>query len=590
MAEEYPPCWKRVILKKDWRIFKKILCCLGTLIIIHAYCNLCASEVGEGEEETYSISLVKTAGVKEDIHHVEDKKVLAHSHKVKKGDHIWQLLREKGLLEKQNLPQLLSILKKLNPSLDNLDLIHPGENLIIPLRVVPVKGAPVAGVVEEKTSVASLKDLELENYTVKPDDTLISVIEGRYKIPPHFLYEEYLELVKEMNPSVKDLNVIYPGQNIRLPVYSPQVVRRRIEPPVETKTREQQANPLRVHLARIFGEMGEEWVQTGEHFIPLKDKGQINLKADTFPVINLRNGYRVLVDLNNELPENMARLIEASWETYQVVHLTREETLKSALDKILNHCHYQKIYRSEEALQLDGDIRLTVKGDWVILVNPVGPDNRVDVLVLTLRDGNQAMTPWVIKEYLAGVGIKVVDYPKGEMPSSISLDNWEPMTAGSDPSLLVEAVLNLLKKTFSRGLEIPVHGKQSSDYKLVIKADFFLNVKGKDSIIDVTGLSPNMVSFLEEHQFGVLTVSREDGGEAILTKLLNFLDVPFSAGPHDFNAAVKEKAANIKLSIPGIIFSDADGQPILATPLEMPPEITAFLSQKGMKTLILASG
>ena len=66
-------------------------------------------------------------------------------------------------------------------------------------------------------------------------------------------------------------------------------------------------------LGIIFAEMGEDWVQTGEHFIPLKSEGQIDLRAASFPILNLRDGLRVIVDLNNELPETMATLIESSW-------------------------------------------------------------------------------------------------------------------------------------------------------------------------------------------------------------------------------------------------------------------------------------
>ena len=96
----------------------------------------------EKEEETYSISLVQTAEVGKDIVTVDDRKVLTEEVTVKKGDHIWQMFRERGLLEKRNLGELLAILKRLNTSLSNLDLIYPGEKIIIPLSLAPLQ-APV---------------------------------------------------------------------------------------------------------------------------------------------------------------------------------------------------------------------------------------------------------------------------------------------------------------------------------------------------------------------------------------------------------------------------------------------------------------
>ena len=123
------------------------------------------------EEKSYSISLTKTAETQEskDIHEVDDKKVLTQEYTVQDGDHVWQLLRERGLLQKQNLAELLFMLKKMNRSLDNLDLIHPGEKIIIPLKIAPIEGIPT----EEKTiQLADLKDINFQNYTVKQDDHL----------------------------------------------------------------------------------------------------------------------------------------------------------------------------------------------------------------------------------------------------------------------------------------------------------------------------------------------------------------------------------------------------------------------------------
>jgi len=43
------------------------------------------------------------------------------------------------------------------------------------------------------------------------------------------------------------------------------------------------------------------------------------LKADSFPVLNLKTGRRIIVDIRNELPEDIAHLIEADWEEYRIL-------------------------------------------------------------------------------------------------------------------------------------------------------------------------------------------------------------------------------------------------------------------------------
>ena len=52
------------------------------------------------DEKTYSISLTKTAEVRQDVREINDKKVLTQEITVQKGDYFWKILREKGLLKK----------------------------------------------------------------------------------------------------------------------------------------------------------------------------------------------------------------------------------------------------------------------------------------------------------------------------------------------------------------------------------------------------------------------------------------------------------------------------------------------------------
>ena len=99
-------------------------------------------------EDTYSISLVQTAEIDQEknreVREIDkNRKALIENYTVKKGDHLWQLFRKRGLLEKKNLYELIDVLKRLNPSLQSLDLIYPGQRIVIPLTLTPVGGLPI---------------------------------------------------------------------------------------------------------------------------------------------------------------------------------------------------------------------------------------------------------------------------------------------------------------------------------------------------------------------------------------------------------------------------------------------------------------
>ena len=567
----------------------------GFCVVVPIFWCVGLSQAQE-EEKTYSISLVQTAEKREgmELREVDDKKILTQEYTVQKGDHVWQLFRERGLLLKRNLPELLSVLKKMNKSLDNLDLIHPGQKIIIPLKIVPVGGAPVQ---EEIVQIADLKDIDFRDYTVMKDDSVIKVIKGMYRIPEDDLYRDYLQLVRKMNPDIKDLDAVYPGQHIRLPIYSPQVIRAPIKAPgpvpsgdkTQTATASPEPNPVVNDLAEIFVEMGEEWIRSGEHFIPLKTGGQINLKASAFPIINLKKGPRVIVDLDSNLPPKMARLIESSWDNYRVVHLTKTDSLKSALDKIIRVCDFPKVFNRGEPLVLGKDVSVSITGDWIVQLPENGSDRPFSSVAINLRDANAPHTPLMIKHYLAGLGIKVIDYPPAPDNDPVATSGGEPLNGGKAPASWVRSVLDLAGQIYEADTNIPVYQSKKEDLKLIIRADILLKIKGKDAVIDMTGLAPEVISLLEDQGVRTLTLANESDPLKLIARTCEFVSLQFQRGPHHFMVIKKEGSGNIKLTLAGVIFSDAGGDSILATSLNLPDEINSFLAQRGYKVLLLNS-
>ena len=553
-----------------------------------------------GDEETYSISLVQTAEVDKEIIEVDNRKVLTESYEIHKGDHIWQLLRERGLLKKKNLAEILHVLKTLNTSFQNLDLVHPGERIIIPLTIVPIDGlAHQAAKPSDDTEVAeaepvsieTLKDINLEYYTIKPGDSLTKVIKGRYNVPLEDLQGEYLDLVKKLNPSIKDLDMVYPGQKVRLPIYSPQVVRKPIEapPPAEPETEVPVVDVnLKARLREIFTLMGEEWVDTGEHFIPLKKGGQINLKAESYPIINLSNGTRVVIDLHHGVPEKMADLIESSWENYRIFRLQENDDLRAAIDRILSLCNHAKVYRLGQPLELGGDITIRLTADWIIEKRTVTSEDPSQILMVNIIDHPSDRTPGFIMDFLATYRVEAIDYPPSEETEDDPVDGVEILSGGHEMSGLVEVLLNLMGQRFAKDQEIPVFQGQPSDINLIIRADFIYNRQGIDYVIDLRGMGGEVISLLRDHRFVVLSLAGEVNPAVVLTKTLDFVGAEFDAQSHAILAMNRAETRNVEITVPGIKFRNHSGSPIIATQLDLPSGIGNVLSQHGYKILQLS--
>jgi LysM repeat protein len=577
------------------RVFSGIAVLFALLIpLVH----VSAPWVNGKEKDTFSISLVQRATVKK----TEAGEVVYERYQVKKGDYIWKIMRRRGLLEKPDFTELYAALKRLNPALTNLDLIHPGQTILIPLNIVSIKGYEEGKdlVQEPAEESIDLDEEELENYVVKPGDSLTKIIKNKFDLPTNFAYEDYLKLVQKFNPALTNPDLIFPNQVIRLPIYSPEMVRMPIKARPETAAprKARPAKPkdsaeilaLKQGLKSIFNQMGEEWVDGGEQFIPLKSGGQVNLKADSFPVLNLNNGRRIIVDIKNELPEDIGRLIEADWEDYRIVHLAQDDSLKTAMGKILSVCNYHTVVKSGDYFKVTGDVGISIAGDWAIIPHKgkgAIPDR---VIAVTFIGSAGEQTPRMVKDYLARLGITAVDYPdlSGSDSTSEEIPAFKEITMKENVDFpLTTLLLDLAGQPFSRRLELPLYRGEKSGFNVIIKADIFFNRQGQDCIIDFTGLSPHIVSLLIKHRIRVLPLSRERVPRRITARVLDFLGIPFASKEHRFPVAARPEARNIMLSFSGVGFADQTGKMILATDKRISEELILFLNKSGYYVLDL---
>jgi nucleoid-associated protein YgaU len=615
---------------------------------------------------------------------------------VREGDWIAKILREKGVLEGNNLPKLIEILRKFNQSMKDFNLIKPGEKIVILVKVAPGTKAEIPLPKEEqsplkiRTPATSgqqpnpvTRGLKSEPYRIQRGDILSRVVINRYDLTARTFTLEYLDLFKKCNPSVQNPNRIFPGQTVNLPFYPPQwhetpaltpeqppIMRdlaqsnkvwlpdpkpvpepiepampepsstfrdptepkivqeerapEKAAPPIEIKTpdiparpqipsvstdaptkalppppassdttfassswREQQSvSSVAEGLGDILPQMGEKWIHSGEHFIPMKSGGHINLKADTYPIIKLHGGMTLIVDLHNSLPSRMGRVIESSWGSYRIVNLSPGDDLKSAFSKILKAFHYPKVYKKGEALKLSGTIPVSIMGDWIAIPPGNHSGNQPGFIVINLLDDPSQSVPLSIKTYLKQRGVLLIEYPAGE-DSGKPLREKAPETA-PDAASLVEMLLTLTGHPHNTRVKIPAFESQNDDFKLTVTADFYVTAHGKERVIDLSGLDTEIVALLKERGISVLSLSKEKNPLAIASKTLKYLGWQHKMGPHTLSTTPYGNK-NIKLTLSGVVFFTEGGNSVFMTPLDLPPEVALFLYDKGFRVVTVSS-
>jgi len=191
---------------------KKITASLISLGLVLSVCFVMAE--AEDLSETKTISFTKDVVVKR----YKQGEVKAEPYTVIKGDNLWEILVKKYGIKDRQFYFFCRITKSLNPAIENAHKIVPDQILLIPFEYVPHFGIPK----EYKTALLAIlsapsSQVHTEEYTFSEGEHLAQVLRDMYDIPDELIFNRYLNLVKKLNPDLRDLNRVNPDQKIILP-------------------------------------------------------------------------------------------------------------------------------------------------------------------------------------------------------------------------------------------------------------------------------------------------------------------------------------------------------------------------------------
>jgi hypothetical protein len=117
----------------------------------------------------------------------------------------------------------LQIFQRLNPNVKDIDLIYPGQRIMIPLKLIEpgtLEGQNLGTVTIPLITITNVPAKLQQNstgYVVLKGDNVSSLISRTFGRHSTRSYKEALEIFKYLNPEIKDLNHIRAGQTIQLP-------------------------------------------------------------------------------------------------------------------------------------------------------------------------------------------------------------------------------------------------------------------------------------------------------------------------------------------------------------------------------------
>jgi|GEM_PF-2744628 len=147
--------------------------------------------------------------------------VVCDSYTVQKDDHVWEILRRKGRIAEDDFPRFVSILKDLNPHIRDVNKIYPDQNILVPLKQIQAKeGHAEAG--PRYITIPIIPDVLYKSRKVRAGECLSKIVTAYLGVRWDRFSKAYFQTFRRLNPRIKNLDLIYPGQAIRIPELSSQ--------------------------------------------------------------------------------------------------------------------------------------------------------------------------------------------------------------------------------------------------------------------------------------------------------------------------------------------------------------------------------
>jgi LysM repeat protein len=536
--------------------------------------------------------------------------ILCDPYTVKRGDYVWQLLRRRGCIVNRDLANFTAILKRLNPHIKNVNKIYPGQEVLVPLKQMEAQEGR-AGVDDRFVTIPFLPDILYSTYIVKPGDYLTKIAADHHGLDMDQIPDGYLRTVKQINPGLKNLNRIYPGQKIRIPeigsggrstkvaVLDPSSARSpeskpSVTSPAVSSSEHHTLKRAPSPISAGVDQLGGTFIASGHYFFPLKDQEDLKLDLSAFPVIELQGGRRILLDTGKKgLPENAMDAIRAFWKPLTVVRTEPGESTRTLLDKIFRTIYGGEVRRTLEVPMSGDGIHVTLRGDW-ILHHKGSEGNRSGYDCITLITNSEERTSAPLRAYLAKKNIRVSDLlPEGaieEIPGDAQEDDL-----GGSPALTIAAskqetfVAEFVKAigySYDQGVPLSF---QYANFQVQTTANLMHGEDSLDVVVDFGTLYGDAITAIQKGGLKVLCIKVEEDALGIARNILEVIGISWTEDPVFFGAD-RNVFKTTSVTIAGLLVSRDTAESTLLTTAPLPPRLCDFLQERAIRVVKIRPG
>ena len=464
-------------------------------------------------------------------------------------------------------------------------------------------------------AVAPESQVVYRTVKVRRGDSLERLLrrEGLHK---DLIYSHLLKVTMELNPQIKDPNLILAGAELRIPAagdyltamagVDPGQVRAAAQAIAERRRpigggvgggsgraggSESRAAVLelpdermltaRNTLGLLFSRLGERVDSRGQVVIP-DPQGAVELDTAAFPLIMLSNGKRVVLDMGSRLPRAAVRSLKGLTPPHEVFRTGKNENLDQALGRLWPLCGYFRVYGRDRTYEGGGDIRLKIAADWMVWPTEEAWNSGQPLVVNRVRSAERRTDPaWAV--FLEDHGIKVLDVYRSTLlaapeKSAETAELAVTVLNTQNPTFFAAELIKALGVEPRVGVQLDLAHTPGQAPPGNITAPVLWETGEARVVLDFGELPPDVVLTLRQN--GYRLVSTRPNNEAIVEAVLA------GFGLKAQNSLVLNAPAGgpkMSLSINGRVVSTG-GQKYLITAVALPSGL-AQLMEPGLKVL-----
>ncbi|MEI8172796.1 MAG: LysM peptidoglycan-binding domain-containing protein [Deltaproteobacteria bacterium] len=489
------------------RIRYRFLVLLFVLPLINPAHELCA------KEGTAHISLKKTAIPRQKV----------RPYVVKKGERLFDIMQNQVGITSHRF----AIIKQFNPKLNNLNKIYPGQIIMLPEK-------------EPQESVASEDTASRKVYTTRKGDSMSRIAYRQLNVKPADILKA-VKLIAQLNPDIKNLNRIYPGQVLQLPRRSIVITRQDVKAPQveasEAKKDERKEKIVmppenRMDIIRqIIGRMNGSLMTAGKYFIPIPQMGQVTIDCAMIPVAELEDGSTILVDFTDRVPESLKKMIQTNWQNYRVVKAGGNDGIISILQKIINASSTYTMSRETKPFSTGKNPTLQFMLDWTISKKTSGK-GKPYLQGLIFVSENSQLLPRPMNVYAGKNGLIITEIMDGQ--GLVGAQDLKytvpdiPVITGNSAKDMIYALLLTLGYSPVKDTEVRIFDSARDGFNLSIMADLLVKKGDRYVMVHSKQIPQQFMDNLKNRDTDAVFLGEGESRKSVIKKILQVMNIPYT--------------------------------------------------------------